>query len=276
VTQYLLDALLPVVRDAGALIESVRASGADARAKDDRSPVTEADERAETLIIGALARIDPGAVVVGEEACDKHGKPPVMPRFWLIDPLDGTRSFLDGGADYSVNVALVEDGDPVLGLVSAPRDGTIWAGARGLGAWRLDPDGGRHAIRCRTMPRRPVVVTSRTHLDDATRRYVAAIGDADVRPSGSSLKFCMLAEGLADVYPRFGPTSEWDTAAAHAVLLAAGGAVFDAAGEPFGYGKPDYLNGAFLALGDAAAYAALPPVGGFVARAAASPSAARS
>ena len=257
----MLQSLVPVVREACQLIETVRANGASARAKGDRSPVTEADERAEALIFAALARLDPGGRIVGEESSERDGKPAVERRFWLVDPLDGTKSFLDGGPDYSVNIALVEDGRPVLGIVAAPCDGTIWMGATGVGAWRIDPDGSQSAIRSRVLPDRPVVVTSRSHRDAETDAYVARIEGAEVKPSGSSLKFCMIADGIADIYPRFGPTSEWDTAAAHAVLLAAGGAMYDADGKPFAYGKPDYLNGAFLAVGDASAYAGLPPVG---------------
>nr|WP_243451786.1 3'(2'),5'-bisphosphate nucleotidase CysQ [Sphingosinicella soli] len=251
--------MLPVIRDAATLIEQIRADGAETRTKADLSPVTEADERAEALIVAALRRIDPETQIVGEEACEAGGKPAVAQRFWLIDPLDGTRSFIDGGADYSVNIGLVENGAPVFGLVMAPRSGTIWAGIVGEGAWRFDGDT-QTPIRCRTLPARPVVVTSRSHNDDRTLAYVARIPGADVKPSGSSLKFCMIAQGEADVYPRFGPTSEWDTAAAHAVLIAAGGAMVDADGAPFGYGKADYLNGPFLAWGDPAAYAALPPI----------------
>ena len=275
-TLNLLESLLPVVREASRLIEAVRNDGAVARHKGDRSPVTEADERAERLIIDALADIDPAGVIVGEESCEKDGKPAIERRFWLIDPLDGTKSFLDGGADYSVNIALVEDGRPVLGLVGAPRDGIVWFGALGHGAWRMEADGTRSEIRCRNLPARPVVVTSRSHSDAKTVAYVARIPGADVKPSGSSLKFCMIAEGHADIYPRFGPTSEWDTAAAHAVLLAAGGAMYDADGNAFGYGKPDYLNGAFLAIGDPSAYAGLPGLDGSAARSAASASALRS
>lgn len=259
-TQQILDALVPVVREAGELIERIRANGAASRTKADRSPVTEADERAEALIVDALRALDPGTLVVGEEHCEAHGKPAVEDRFWLIDPLDGTRSFLDGGPDYSVNVALIENRVPILGIVLAPRSGTIWAGKVGEGAWRI-AGGKREPIQCRRLPDRPVVVTSRSHSDARTENYVARIDGADVKPSGSSLKFCMIAEGDADIYPRFGPTSEWDTAAAHAVLLAAGGAMFDAEGRPFAYGKADYLNGPFLAIGDPEAYADLPDLG---------------
>ncbi len=258
-TRAFLDALLPVIRDSAALIEQIREAGAASRTKADRSPVTEADERAEALIVAALRQIDPETQIVGEEGCEADGKPAIANRFWLIDPLDGTKSFIDGGPDYSVNIGLVDNGTPVFGLVMAPRTGTIWAGIVGEGAWRFDGDNVT-PIRCRALPVHPVVVTSRSHNDARTMAYVGAIPGAEVKPSGSSLKFCMIADGEADVYPRFGPTSEWDTAAAHAVLLAAGGAMVDAKGAPFRYGKAEYLNGAFLAWGDPDAYAALPPI----------------
>ena len=255
----LIEALIPAVREAGALIERIRRAGIVARDKADASPVTEADEAAERLLTVAIAAADPHALIVGEEACAAGVKPDPCARFWLIDPLDGTRDFIAGYPDYSVNVALIEAGEPVLGLVLAPRDGTLWAGAAGAGAFR-ERDGKRLTVATRQFGVAPVVVTSRSHLDDATRAYAAAIPGADTRPSGSSLKFCLLAEGSADVYPRFGPTSEWDTAAGDAVLRAAGGATRQPGGAAFAYGKPGYLNGAFLAVGDPGAYAKLPPL----------------
>lgn len=255
----LIEALTPAVREAGELIERIRASGIVSRDKADLSPVTEADERAEQLLTAAIAAADPGALIVGEEAHAAGVKPDPAARFWLIDPLDGTRDFIAGGSDYSVNVALIEGGVPVLGLVLAPRDGTLWAGSASLGAFRVRNQQ-REPIAARPFGATPVVVTSRSHLDDATRAYAASIPGADTRPSGSSLKFCLLAEGSADVYPRFGPTSEWDTAAGDAVLRAAGGLTRHPEGGVFAYGKPGFVNGAFLAVGDPAAYAKLPPL----------------
>lgn len=256
----LLDALRPAVRAAGELIETVRAAGVTARDKADLSPVTEADERAEALLTEALRAVEPDAVIVGEEACAAGIVPDACARFWLIDPLDGTKDFISGGADYSVNVALIENGVPVLGLVLAPRDGTLWTGLAGTGAWIEEPGKARERIATRRLALRPIVVTSRSHLDDATKAYAAAIPNAATRASGSSLKFCLVAQGGADIYPRFGPTSEWDTAAGDAVLRAAGGLTFDVGGAPFPYGKPRFLNGGFLALGDPEAREKLPPL----------------
>lgn len=259
-THAYIEALAPAVRAAGALIEEIRLAGVVSRDKHDASPVTEADERAELLLAAAIAEVDPHALIVGEEACAAGVKPDPTSRFWLIDPLDGTKDFIAGGPDYTVNIALIEAGMPVLGLVLSPRDGTLWAGVVGSGAFRERAGGPREPIRTRRMPAAPIVVTSRSHRDGVTDAYVAALPGADVRPSGSSLKFCLVAEGSADVYPRFGPTSEWDTAAGHAVLLAAGGDMRDASRAPFAYGKPDFLNGPFLAVGDPQSYGRLPPL----------------
>jgi 3'(2'), 5'-bisphosphate nucleotidase len=258
----LIERLTPALREAGALIEQLKAGGCNdpdrQRGKADKSPVTDADEAAEALLMAAIGALDPHAVIVGEEASAAGVQPDASARFWLIDPLDGTRDFVEGGPDYSVNVGLVEDGVPTLGLVCHPPSGTLWTGARGLGAWKEAPGTPRTRIHARPLASPPVVVTSRSHLDQRTRAWVAAIPGAESRPSGSSLKFCLLAEGAADVYPRYGATSEWDTAAADALLRAAGGTTLAAGGLPLGYGKAGYLNSSFLALADPAAAPTLP------------------
>nr|WP_295662091.1 3'(2'),5'-bisphosphate nucleotidase CysQ [Polymorphobacter sp.] len=256
----LIDILAPVMRAAGRLIEAVREAGFETRGKSDASPVTEADERAELLITAALAAADPDTPIVGEEAHAAGHRPPPCGRFWLIDPLDGTRDFIAGRAAYSVNIGLIEHGRPVLGLVLSPRDGVLWAGAEGLGAFRQDPGEGRVAITTRVCAVPPVVVVSHSHLDDETRDYLSRLGMVSLEPAGSSLKFCRLAEGSADVYPRYGPTMEWDTAAGQAILLAAGGAMHSPGGSDFAYGKPGYLNSGFLAVGDPATFEVLPPL----------------
>ena len=255
----LIDILAPVMRAAGRLIEAVREAGIDVRDKADASPVTEADERAELLITAALIAADPDTPIVGEEAHAAGHRPPPAERFWLIDPLDGTRDFIAGRAAYSVNIGLIEHGRPVFGLVLSPRDGVLWAGAEGHGAFRQLPGEGREWITARPCAMPPVVVVSHSHLDDATREYLSRLGMVALEPAGSSLKFCRLAEGSADIYPRYGPTMEWDTAAGHAVLVAAGGAM-RSPGRAFTYGKPGYLNGPFLAVGDEATFATLPPL----------------
>ncbi|QMW21545.1 3'(2'),5'-bisphosphate nucleotidase CysQ family protein [Sandaracinobacteroides saxicola] len=247
----LIAALAPAMHDAGALIERIKAAGLTHSDKADASPVTQADTQAEALLEAAIRAADPDAVIVGEEAVAAGIMPDPCGRFWLIDPLDGTRDFIAGRSDYSVNIGLVEAGVPVLGLVLHPPTNTLWAGARGLGAW-VERDGMRTAIRTRAMPPAPRIVTSHSHLDERTKAWVATIPDAIITPSGSSLKFCLLAEGLADLYPRFGPTSEWDTAAADAILRAAGGLTLGPDATHFPYAKPGYRNGAFLAIADPA------------------------
>jgi len=258
----LLEEITPAIRQAGSLIERMKAVGLAERTKSDRSPVTEADEAAEQLLEDAIRRADPAAVVVGEEAAAVGEVPAPGQSYWLIDPLDGTRDFLGGGEDYSVNVGLVVDGVPVLGLVLHPPSGTLWSGARGLGAWKESARHGRTPIHSRPVASPPVVVTSRSHLDPQTSAWVAQIDNAIVHPSGSSIKLCLVAEGTADIYPRFGPTSEWDTAAADAVLRAAGGRMLDVDGSDFCYGRPRFINPPFLAVGDREAPLRLPPFRG--------------
>lgn len=257
----LLEALTPAIREAGALIERLKAEGCVDRQRDktDKSPVTEADEAAEALLTAAIRKLDPTAVIVGEEASAAGVQPDATSRFWLIDPLDGTRDFVEGGQDYSVNIGLVEDGVPTLGLVFHSPSRTLWTGARNLGAWKESPDAPRHRLQGRPLASPPVVVTSRSHLDPKTKAWVAQIPGADTRASGSSLKFCLVAEGSADAYPRYGPTSEWDTAAADAVLRATGGTTLASTGGVLVYGKAGYLNSAFLALADPTAAGRLPP-----------------
>ncbi len=252
---------------AGRLIEDYRQQGFATRQKaasrnQPQSPVTDADEEAEALLTQAIRQLDNNAIIVGEEASAAGRQPAPAARFWLIDPLDGTRDYVEGGLDYTVNIGLIENAAPVLGLVLHPPTATLWAGGSGLGAWKEQPGQARVPIHGRPCNSCPVVTTSRAHLEDRTRNWLGSLGRHEAQARGSSLKFCLLAEGAADIYPRFGPTSEWDTAAADAILRAAGGltlAETSAEGStPFRYGKADYLNGPFLALGDPAAASRLP------------------
>ncbi len=248
--QDLLEALIDPVRDACRVIESVRAKGITARSKDDKSPVTEADEAAELIIEAALRKLTPDLPIVGEEAFSAGFVPEDCgASFWLVDPVDGTREFIRGGNDYTVNIALVRHYEVQLGIVATPANGRIWLGGAGLGADIIEPDGLRHSISVRTRLVRPVVLMSASHLDDETKAFVAALGPVEPLQIGSSLKFCVVAEGKADIYPRFGPTSEWDTAAGHAVVLGAGGSVQNPDGSPLLYGKAAFKNGAFIARG---------------------------
>ncbi|MFQ3667114.1 MAG: 3'(2'),5'-bisphosphate nucleotidase CysQ [Sphingomonadaceae bacterium] len=250
------------MRAAGATIERLKAEGVEARDKADRSPVTIADEAAETILAAAVRAVEPQALIIGEEAAAAGHLPPPSGRFWLIDPLDGTRDFLGGREGYTVNLGLVVDGNPVFGLVLHPPSGRLWTGSSSLGAERVEANGTRTPIAARALPQAPALVVSHSHLDDRTAAWADAVPGATRTSAGSSIKFCLLAEGTADAYPRYGPTMEWDTAAADAVLRAAGGATFDEGGQPFRYGKPGYRNAPFLAVGDPGAVALLPRFGG--------------
>lgn len=246
----LLPALLELVERAGALVMEHYAGPVPVTNKADRSPVTAADEAAEALILSGLAELTPGLPIVAEEAVAAGRVPQVgAGPFWLVDPLDGTREFLSRNGEFTVNVGLVEGGRPVLGVVAAPAIGRLWWGAEGRGARTRDAAGER-AIRVRRPPATGLVaVASRSHRDPETDAWLAAHRVAETVSAGSSLKLCLLAEGRADVYPRFGRTMEWDIAAGHAVLAAAGGRVVDREGRPLGYGKPGFENPPFIAWG---------------------------
>jgi 3'(2'), 5'-bisphosphate nucleotidase len=256
----LLDRLVPIAAEAGRRIVAIRARPHDVSAKADGSPLTEADLAAEAVIAAGLPAAAPGIPVVSEEAEARSLPTPGAP-FILVDPLDGTREFLGPSGEFTVNIALIEGGRPVAGVVYAPALGRIWRGARGLGAAvaALPADAATKSaawtpIRVRPRPEAGLTaVASRSHLDPETSAFLAGLPVADRRSIGSSLKFCLVAEGEADVYPRFGPTMEWDTAAGQAVLEAAGGSVTSPDGAPFGYGKQDagFRNGAFVAWGGA-------------------------
>jgi 3'(2'), 5'-bisphosphate nucleotidase len=246
------------MRAAGNIIEKMKAAGVTARDKADQSPVTAADEAAELILEAAVRAIEPTAMIIGEEAAAAGHLPPPAGRFWLIDPLDGTKDFVAGRDGYTVNLGLVVAGVPLFGLVLHPPSGRLWAGQVGAGATLTDGNGVRREIGTRALPDAPALVVSHSHLDDRTRSWADAVVNATRASAGSSIKFCLLAEGSADAYPRFGPTMEWDTAAADAVLRAAGGITLGLDGKPFAYGKPGYRNGHFLALGDPAAAARLP------------------
>ncbi len=227
--------------------------GTAARLKSDHTPVTEADEAAEALILPELARLFPGVPCVAEEACARGSIPEIRAdgRFLLIDPLDGTREFLAGNGEFTVNIALIEAGVPVLGVVHLPALAATYAGGP-AGASLATGDEAPQPIKARAKPRDGVIVlASRSHNEgDELDRYLEEHHVAERIAAGSSLKFCRLAEGLADLYPRFGRTMEWDTAAGHAVLAAAGGHVDTLDGKPMRYGKPGFENPNFVARGN--------------------------
>lgn len=246
----LLDRLLPIVRDAGELIMTIYRSDFSVRGKADQSPVTEADERAEALILPALAALLPGTPIVAEEAVAAGKVPSVGERFWLVDPLDGTKEFISRNGEFTVNIALIENGRPTLGVVLAPALDRLFAGAVGHGAFIEDANG-RRPIAVRAVPEAGLtVVASRSHGDAAALdAFLAGRQVAELRGAGSSLKICLIAAGEADLYPRLGRTMEWDIAAGHAVLAAAGGQLTRIDGTPLRYGKPDFANPHFVAAG---------------------------
>jgi 3'(2'), 5'-bisphosphate nucleotidase len=243
----LIDDLATAAREAGEAILEIVRRGFDVESKQDTSPVTEADRAAELVILAALARAAPGVPVVAEEEVAAGRIPDHDDTYFLVDPLDGTKEFIRGGDDYTVNIGLIERGTPKLGVVFAPASGRLHGGCVGEGAW-VDEGQGRVPIATRPRTETTTAVASKSHLNQATIDYLeAAVGKCGYVSIGSSLKFCIVAEGKADIYPRAAPTSEWDTAAGHAVLLAAGGLVDGPDGEPLSYGKPTFLNRAFVA-----------------------------
>lgn len=247
----LLAALCAIARDAGTQVMAVYAGAARAWTKEDQTPLTEADLRADAVIRAGLARAFAGTPVLSEESGLTGGT--MGRRFFLVDPLDGTREFLQRNGEFTVNIALIEDGAAVAGVVLAPALGECHFAARGLGAWR-STGGATEPIRaCRYDSDRPLrIVGSRSHGSAALDELLATLPvPHELRPVGSSLKFCRVAEGTADAYPRFGPTCQWDTAAAQCIVEAAGGCVLDRQGRTLAYGSERPLrNPDFLALGD--------------------------
>lgn len=244
-----LEAAIPVM--------DVYASDFTPEQKADRSPVTEADRRAEAIILERLADILPDVPVLAEESFEEGVRPQVGDRFLLVDPVDGTKEFIRKNGEFTINIALVEDGVPVAGCVFAPALDRIFIGAESALAGAAAPgsnlaDAELTPISVRITPAvGKTAVMSRSHADEETRRFAEDQGVTETVSAGSSLKFCRVAEGVADLYPRFGPTMEWDTGAGHAVLAAAGGRVTRPDGSPFTYGKVEdgYRNGPFVAWG---------------------------
>ena len=258
----LAEVLLPAVLAAGHLQLRHREAGVATERKADASPVTAADREAEVLLLEALSRFAPGVPVIAEESVAQDGVPEVGDAFFLVDPLDGTREYVKGLGEFTINVGFVEGGRPMFGLVYAPAlselyvtlgDSRAAAATVGpeSGAVRLE-DCGLRPIRVReSVPGALVALDSRSHRTAATEDLLAKLGVREVACMGSSIKFCVIARGDADLYPRLGPTSEWDTAAGHAVLAAAGGSVVTLDGAPLSYGKAEarYLNPNFIAWG---------------------------
>ncbi|GHF22477.1 3'(2'),5'-bisphosphate nucleotidase CysQ [Kordiimonas sediminis] len=256
--QTIMAELVPTILKAGAVVMEVYETDFEVYGKADASPVTEADRRGEEVIAADLARIAPSIPMVGEEAKSEGQCPDISGgTFWLVDPLDGTKEFIKKGGDFTVNIGLIVDNKPVLGLVYAPASNTLYAGIVGEGAWSATIEDGavtdKHAIACRAANADNLtIVASKSHRSPELEAWLAHFPSANNVSIGSSLKLCLLATGEADIYPRLGPTCEWDTAAAHAVLLAAGGKVLTPEGTPLEYGKDTttFLNPWFLCIAD--------------------------
>ena len=259
--ETLLAGLETLALDAGAKALELYGADVEVAQKSDASPVTAADRLAEEIILAGLGRLAPETPTLAEEAASEGRIPTLGEAFFLVDPLDGTKEFINRTGEFTVNIALSRGGVSVLGVVYAPAAGKLYAGAHGLGAWlrKIDANGGpgelgdRTPIRARPAPTGGLVaVASRSHRSPETDAFLGELNVADFAAAGSSLKFCMIAEGAADVYPRLGRTMEWDTAAGQAVLEAAGGRVIEHdGGAPLRYGKAarGYDNPHFIAWG---------------------------
>ncbi|WP_297834884.1 3'(2'),5'-bisphosphate nucleotidase CysQ [Thermomonas sp.] len=260
VDDALRDGVIALAHRAAAEILAVYEGEFAVREKDDRSPLTAADMASHRCIVAGLAALTPQVPVLSEESKDTDIDQRRQWRtFWLVDPLDGTREFIKRNGEFTVNIALVEDGVATFGVIQQPTTGALWHGVPGRGAFRREhgTDVPVHARIPASMPLR--VAASRSHRDGRTQAIIDTLPDCEVLGCGSSLKFCRIAEGAIDLYPRFGPTSEWDTAAGQAILEAAGGAVLDPRRRPFRYNQRDtLLNGDFVALGDRALLSRLP------------------
>ena len=259
-----IDAVIALAQTAGAAILAVygREDLGEVR-KADASPLTEADLAAHRILVEGLRRLAPGLPVLSEESeLPDWTVRSAWQRYWLVDPLDGTKEFVSRNGEFTVNIALIDDGVPVLGVVGVPVLGRTYAGVRGVGAWRIDASGrtpiGTRAMAGRGLPDAPVtVVASRSHGADTVAQWLdavsARVGQVETRNMGSSLKLCLVAEGSADIYPRLAPTAEWDTAAAQAVVEAAGGLVLTDELREMRYNTKDaLLNPHFFVIGDPA------------------------
>ena len=245
-------AVVDIALAAGAAIMEIYSQDFAVEHKDDRSPLTAADLASHHLIVDGLRRLTPELPVLSEESAsiaweERRG----WTRYWLVDPLDGTREFVKKNGEFTVNIALIENGETVFGVVYAPALEELHYGIRGVGAFVRDGDEDVPILSRKPASPPLRVAASRSHLDERTAAAMRRMGEVESQGLGSSLKFCRIAEGRMDVYPRFGPTSEWDTAAAQCVLEAAGGAVLTLDGRPLRYNhKESLLNPDFIALGD--------------------------
>ena len=248
----LIGPLTALARDAGKAILEVYATDFDVQEKSDESPLTQADLASHRKIVAGLSALTPDIPIISEEeGLASFEERREWPRYWLIDPLDGTKEFVNRNGEFTVNIALIDANRPVLGVVHVPVQNKTYIGCEGIGAQRQEGDGEPKIIHVAEASSTPVrVVGSRSHRGASLDAYLEALGETDMIPMGSSLKFCVVAEGRADIYPRLGPTSEWDTAAAQAVVEQAGGKVLELDGKPLSYNrKEEILNPHFMVVG---------------------------
>lgn len=248
--QPLIGPVCDLAVDAGkAIMEIYRKGTHTTTIKADASPVTEADIAAHRLIVDTLRGWTPDVPVVSEESKEQ---PDVGGKryFWLVDPLDGTKSFIRGSGQFTVNIALIDEGNPVFGVIYIPAQDRLFYGSAAYGAFKQEPDDAPRKVQVRMQPEEGVaVVVSMAHLAPETEQFLQTLTVVSRVSASSSLKFCVVAEGEADVYPRFGRTMEWDTAAGHAIVNAAGGRVETVDGQPLHYGKADFANPGFIVYG---------------------------
>lgn len=252
-TESLIDDIIAISRRAGAAINRIYRQDFEVVQKEDASPLTQADLASHCLLRDALLALTPDIPFLSEEsAALDYASRADWSEYWLVDPLDGTKEFIKRNGEFTVNIALVRDHEPVMGVVHVPVSGITYWGMTGAGAMRVDRNGHAQAISVRRpCPEPAVVVGSRSHANPRLEQHLAALGSYELVSMGSSLKFCLVAEGKADFYPRLGPTSEWDTAAAHAVVTAAGGQVVTLDGQALRYNcKASLLNPEFLVIAD--------------------------
>jgi 3'(2'), 5'-bisphosphate nucleotidase len=252
ISAELLDAVRSIAKEAGERILDIYRTDFDVETKSDDSPLTQADLAAHRCIVTGLEKLQPALPILSEEgksmAFSERGR---WERYWLVDPLDGTKEFIKKNDEFTVNIALIENGEPVLGVVHAPALGATYSAARGIGAFRDDGNGAQ-PISCRKAPERPTFVVSRSHRDDALETMLARLPAHEATSRGSSLKFCLVAEGAADLYPRTGPTCEWDTGAGQCVAEVAGARMRSL--PDFGFmtynRRETLLNPGFVVIGD--------------------------
>ena len=248
--EALVDSLLEIADTASTKVMEIYQTDFQVQTKDDNSPITEADLASHRVITDGLKKLTPDIPILSEESANAPWEERKnWTRFWLVDPIDGTKEFTNRTDEFTVNIALIENGEPVMGVVTAPALHEAYWGIKGRGAWKRESDGSERELRVVEPAGAIRAVASKSHMNEDTRHFIEQLGEHELVQAGSSLKFCRIAEGEADIYPRLGPTCEWDTGAAHAVLVAAGGKATQLDGTPLVYGKEDVLNPYFVASG---------------------------